>query len=127
MDGFSGLRGSPSPKTVRLATILEEEIEGPKSPELIPRPPTTAPIPHIHTSSFLLDKNPPPPPPRIFKEMPHHRQHRHPHQEETMPRLKEPAFGQDSTSLTPSIVAQHQYLTHRADQHSLSPISSLQP
>ncbi|KAI5708441.1 hypothetical protein M8J77_022691 [Diaphorina citri] len=30
-------------------------------------------------------------------------------------------------SLTPSIVAQHQYLTHRADQHSLSPISSLQP
>ncbi|KAI5722478.1 hypothetical protein M8J76_008992 [Diaphorina citri] len=80
------------------AFVTEEEIEGPKSPELIPRPPTTAPIPHIHTSSFLLDKNPPPPPPRIFKEMPHHRQHRHPHQEETMPRLKEPAFGQDSTS-----------------------------
>ncbi|XP_026678878.1 ras-specific guanine nucleotide-releasing factor 2-like [Diaphorina citri] len=115
VQGTSG--PPPSPKTVRPTTFLEEKIGGPKSPKLIPRPPTTAPIPHIHTSSFLLDKNPPPPPPRIFKETPHHRQHRHSHQEETMPQLKEPAFAQDSTRLGPERQSRSASLSHILMSH----------
>uniref|UniRef100_A0A8D8QKI8 Ras-specific guanine nucleotide-releasing factor 2 n=1 Tax=Cacopsylla melanoneura TaxID=428564 RepID=A0A8D8QKI8_9HEMI len=118
----------PSPKTAaRPTNFSEEKFGGPKSPKLIPRPPTTGPIPHIQTTAFPLDKGsqPPPPPPRILKESlpstgPYHaaRQHRHSHQEETMPQLKEPAFAQSSNWLGPerqnrSASMSHIFLMHR--------------